>query len=932
LEAWSGQTVGKRLAGVQVYGPVRAWPSALAVAGRTLLRVVDLVPVMCLAGFITMLTTGGQQRIGDLAARTAAARAAAARYRAMAAVPLAAVVLAAVGLSAYRATSPETTLTYRAHGVWLGYPAGWQEQTGHTAGRGGGAKLWRTAVGPGTPATSALTVSAMSTATPLARTPPVSSPASGRPGNGGPGAKVVPAPAGFALSHSADVHNGPMSAADFNQYLGAGNLAASLHFVRGYDVTYDSTTNSDSIEVTLFQFATPADAANFKAGFIPGGPISSRADQVIPGAEDYDSTAPYQGAYDHGVVAAKGNWAFVLDDVTESAAPVPLVDRMARLQFAALPAPGRASAQPGAERITSYAAWITIQRDGSILVTEKITYDLGSDQRHGIFRVIPVRLRHDGSYDRLYLIAVRSVRSPDAPDRYTVQNNGSSVRIRIGDPNRTITGQHTYTLSYLVRGSLTAIPRGDKLSWNAVGTQWDVPIDRATVQVSAPVAVTRAACFAGPFRSARSCQRAGITDGIAHFAQAGLGPHEGLTAVVAIPQGAVASVGPILQERWTWQRAFAVTPVSAGAAGGLLAVLAATAAVVLARRRDRRHPGRYSGPAAPVVDARAGQAVLAFGHGKPPMEPAPPADLRPGQVGTLLNAVVTPRDVTGTIVDLAVRRYLRIEDALRSGHHLRPDWRLVRLKKSGGLLKYEQILLDGLFEGAATRSGAAATRLSELAPAFARRLKHAQDALYADAAERGWFTARPDRVRRTWLAIGAVMFAAGLVAVIVAAAGTHHLGLVPVPVALAGGVLIAGARWMPVRTAEGTALARRVAGFRNFLRTTTATQAQPAGQPDTLYDYLPYAIIFGCTQQWAALTAAQAGTERAPSWYRSSGPFSPDTFCSLPRLGYYFSTFHHFTANTSSWTANHAPSTGGGFSGGGDFSGGGGGGGGGGSW
>ncbi len=75
-----------------------------------------------------------------------------------------------------------------------------------------------------------------------------------------------------------------MSAADFNQYLGAGKLAASLHFVRGYDVTYDSTTNSDSIEVTLFQFATPADAANFKAGFIPGGPISSRADQVIPGA------------------------------------------------------------------------------------------------------------------------------------------------------------------------------------------------------------------------------------------------------------------------------------------------------------------------------------------------------------------------------------------------------------------------------------------------------------------------------------------------------------------------------------------------------------------------------------------------------------------------------------------------------------------------
>jgi hypothetical protein len=118
------------------------------------------------------------------------------------------------------------------------------------------------------------------------------------PGNGGLGAKVVPAPAGFALSQSTDVHNGPMSAAGFNRDMGAGNLAASLHFVRGYDVTYDSNGDSDSIEVTLFQFATPADAIAFKAGYVPGGPINSRADPVIPGGDDYNSTTPYQGTYD----------------------------------------------------------------------------------------------------------------------------------------------------------------------------------------------------------------------------------------------------------------------------------------------------------------------------------------------------------------------------------------------------------------------------------------------------------------------------------------------------------------------------------------------------------------------------------------------------------------------------------------------------------
>jgi hypothetical protein len=104
-----------------------------------------------------------------------------------------------------------------------------------------------------------------------------------------------------------------------------------------------------------------------------------------------------------------------------------------------------------------------------------------------------------------------------------------------------------------------------------------------------------------------------------------------------------------------------------------------------------------------------------------------------------------------------VRGYLRIEDApldqtpqdAATVSMWEPkDWRLVRLNKTGGLLDYEQILLDGLFQDATTGSGGPSTRLSELGPGFAGRLRLAQDALYTDVAGRGWFTGRPDRVRR----------------------------------------------------------------------------------------------------------------------------------------------------------------------------------------
>jgi uncharacterized RDD family membrane protein YckC len=431
LEALSGQTVGKRLLGVQVYGPGGARPSAGAVAGRTLLRAVDFLPVLYLAGFVTMMATGARrQRIGDLAAHTAVARARPVRHRGLAAVPLAFVLLAAAGLSAYRVIPPGGSQTYRGHGVVFDYPASWQELSGGND-TSVGKKLWGETVGPGTPddaimvtayrvnrvvTAQNLNAAALSAESSLRQgglhlrgaptemtmgrlpgvrfhvtgtvdgthfvsimvfafnrtteyfvgcqyTPgmaadvgracdqvsktfhlskAVPGPAkehTGRPRPGGAaalGAKVVPAPAGFALSQESDVHNGPMRAAGFNRYMGTKHLAARLHFVRGYDVFYDSTTNRDSIEVTLLQFATPQDAAAFKAGFRPGGPIRSRADAVIPRAGDYDSTSPYQGTYDHGVIAVKGNLVFVIDDATGSAAKVPLVGELADQQYAAL--------------------------------------------------------------------------------------------------------------------------------------------------------------------------------------------------------------------------------------------------------------------------------------------------------------------------------------------------------------------------------------------------------------------------------------------------------------------------------------------------------------------------------------------------------------------------------------------------------------------
>lgn len=150
LEAWAGQTLGKWLLDVRVLYSAGGRPSVWAVGVRTLLRVVDWLPLLYLVGFITMLATGARrQRIGDLAARTQMARAGRpARDRALALLPLALVVLAAVVLGVSRSAPAGGAQTYQGHGVSFDYPAGWLEASPHGGSRAGNL-LWTTSVRPG---------------------------------------------------------------------------------------------------------------------------------------------------------------------------------------------------------------------------------------------------------------------------------------------------------------------------------------------------------------------------------------------------------------------------------------------------------------------------------------------------------------------------------------------------------------------------------------------------------------------------------------------------------------------------------------------------------------------------------------------------------------------------------------------------------------
>jgi uncharacterized protein (TIGR04222 family) len=572
------------------------------------------------------------------------------------------------------------------------------------------------------------------------------------------------------------------------------------------------------------------------------------------------------------------------------------------------------------ERITNYRAEITIAGDGTIEVHETIDYDFGVLLHHGIYRDVPVRTSQSGKdgYDRVSPLTVESVSaSAGTPAQYTVEDQGDDQRIKIGDPDRTITGAHTYDITYRVRGALNGFTDHDELVWNAVGTRWSVPIDKAGAVVHAPAAIQRVGCARGSYGSTLPCAGAASAGNDAVFAVAQLAPYEGMTVTVALPKGAVVPAPtPILEERFDFASAFRVTAATGGISAGLLAVLLGIVVFLVWRfGRDRRAAGS-------AVDAayatEGGAEVSAPLHeAETPVEFEPPEHLRPGELGTLVHFAAGPLDVTATIIDLAVRGYLKIEELDKAWYQRKHDWKLTKVDQPGELHRYERTLYDALFKDGDE------VNLSDLHNQFAEHMAKVREQLMADALAKGWFSRKPGTVKVLYRLLGIVVIAIGIGLTILLAVNTHA-ALLGIPVVIGGILVVIAARWMPHRTAKGYAVLRHTLGFKRFIDESEKRRAEFAERKNLFSEYLPYAVVFGATKKWAR--AFEGLGDEAPdtsSWYSAQHPLDYAAF-SVAIDGF---------AVTSAGTLTSSPASSGasGFSGGG-FSGGGGGGGGGGSW
>ena len=548
-------------------------------------------------------------------------------------------------------------------------------------------------------------------------------------------------------------------------------------------------------------------------------------------------------------------------------------------------------------KIQKFSAEIFVQPDSSLDVTETIEVNF-IGVWHGLYRTIPVEYVTPQGFN--YSLFVKFGGATDAAGQplkveSSRERHYLKWKIYVDDATDSV---RTIQLHYKVRNGLKFFEDHDELYWNVTGDEWDVPVGNASAQILLPPGVTgvRTNEFTGSYGS--RAQNAEVTSSENTVDVSMLRPlsfHEGLTVVVGWDKGFVKEPGTTDQ-------------ISQFLASNWPIFLPIPVFLIMFWLRATRG-----------TDPRVGPVAVQY---------APPEGMSPAEAGTLVDESAAMRDITATIVDLAVRGYIVIEEKESSqmmGLLHNKDY-VFHLKKGAkewaGLKSHELVLLSGIFSNGAL----ADVELSSLQNEFYKNLPGIKTSIFDELMEHGYFQHRPDYVRSAFVGGG---IALGVLFFFLGNAMSQKMGMAPAPffvaAILSAGIIIGFGWFMPARTVDGAKALAGVLGFEDFLSHVEAGRMDRLSQtPETFEKFLPYAMALGVEKKWVG--AFQNIYSQPPSWYQggySNGAFYPVMF---------ISSLDNMTTRASSVMASAPRSSGGSGFGGGGFSGGGMGGGGGGGF
>jgi uncharacterized membrane protein len=309
----------------------------------------------------------------------------------------------------------------------------------------------------------------------------------------------------------------------------------------------------------------------------------------------------------------------------------------------------------------------------------------------------------------------------------------------------------------------------------------------------------------------------------------------------------------------------------------------------------------------------------------------PPDGLRPIEAGTVADFRTDNRDLTATVIDLAIRGYVKIIETVNK-RVLRKDTKIYSLRLQNAdfskLNEFEKILLNGIFSQPEKGQEISLTELKYKLSSTASDLqKKVKDSLIA----RGYIHKNALSVSLHFVGRLALAYVISIILAVI-----FHGAAVTLGIALGTALAVVFMILMPARTAQGVAAKESILGLKMYLEVAEAERIKKLQSPGAPYaarsdapkktvelfeKLLPYAMVLGVEQQWAKQFADIYRTP--PDWYHGNWTtFNAVYLAASLNSGVQSSINSAFSSPSSSSSS--------GFGGGG--SGGGGGGGGGGGW
>ena len=583
--------------------------------------------------------------------------------------------------------------------------------------------------------------------------------------------------------------------------------------------------------------------------------------------------------------------------------------------------------------IEQYKVNMVVNENNTFDITEEITANF-EVAKHGIFRKIPLYnkvQRADGTTSKNRV----KISDVTVSEQFTKSSEDGYLKLKIGDPDKTITGKKTYVIKYNYNIGKDPLEDKDELYYNLIGTEWDTSISEVSFVITMPKEFDKEKLgfSSGSFGSSNS-------KGVFHFVSGNkiigyrydtLNAGEGITVRLELPEGYFIGAG------------IEINPIY-----NIFYILPFIGAIIAAYMWNK-----YGKDKKTFI--------------KP--EYFPPKDTNSLEVGFFYKGSANSKDVISLLIYLANKGYLKIEEYEGKGLFKKNGFKLIKVKDYDGGNENEKLFLKGLFESGNEVTSADLydkfykTTTKIISNQNSKENRHKifeKNGLrifllmmmavvsfvlivippfidYGDYEDMilslifpgiGLFVVSVGLIgqKSVGKSVAAFLFIWGAFFAGIPAALLLLPELMIDPFYLIGALIgfvgvvaiIVFTALMPKRTQFGLEKYAEVKGFKDFLNSVEKDRIEQMVEqyPNYFYDILPYTYVFGISDKW--IKKFEDINLKAPDWYSGTTAFNMANFGSFMN-----STM---ASATTSMSSSSSSSSGGGFSGGGS------GGGGGGSW